>query len=701
MQGGPIRLNSPLSGPSIQGPSLVSFPAHAETGILTRPELAASFAQASQASAAPPAVPQSRSFLDSVIASAKSTVQIRRVDDVEPSAGPDVAAAPADMDLKEGDLAAAVKKVEALPAPQREAFVSLARQCQSAPRRRCDLDRARNHAPCRDKRGEERSETLIPCSASSSLSSASSLRPWRLPGSPTARVRSPSIGWAIRSRRPPLSAPLCWRAWSRHSCSPGRCFVISSAVPQPWPSHFRERRRRQGFDALTHGLLAIGVGDRQLAQRYANIARRSLPDEPLTALLKAQAAQLKGDRAAARRSFEAMLEQPETELLGLRGLFLEAKRGNDTAAARALAEQAVRRDPKLAWSVSALFDMQTREGDWKGALDTLAIARKNGTIEPDVAVRRRAVLLTAEARELEAPAPDKALALAMEALRLAPSLIPAAEISGRILASRGETRQASRLVARTWKLAPHPDLALVYAYAKPGEAPRERLKRVKTLASSTPDDIEGRVAIAVAAIEAHEWNEAEAALAPDLDGRPPARVCALMARIEAGEGNKGREREWLARAVRAPRDRAWIADGYVSDRWLPVSPVTGLVDAFEWKAPVDAIGKGDDSLLIEEHREQQDEPPEPARPAIQAPPPKQPEPSKPTVVVTVPQPAPKAEVSVARQVASEPERPRGPVPTSSPRVFVPPAAPDDPGIAEADPDESPASLERLRAAQIR
>ena len=71
-----------------------------------------------------------------------------------------------------------------------------------------------------------------------------------------------------------------------------------------------------------------------------------------------------------------------------------------------------------------------------------------------------------------------------------------------------------------------------------------------------------------------------------------------MARIEAGElGDKGREREWLARALRAPRDRAWIADGYISDRWLPVSPVTGAVDGFEWKAPVDAIGRGDDTLV--------------------------------------------------------------------------------------------------------
>ncbi len=482
--------------------------------------------------------------------------------------------------------------------------------------------------------------------------------------------------------------------------------------PAAMSAYFQERRRSQGFEALTRGLLAIGVGDRAQAQRYAGMARRNLPNEPLTALLKAQAAQLKGDRATARRAFEGMLDRPETELLGLRGLYLEAKRSNDTTAARVIAEQVVKRDPELAWSVNALFDMQARAGDWEGALNTLAIARQHGNVEADVALRRRAVLLTAEARDLEASAPAKALALANEALRLAPSLVPAAEIAGRLLASKGDSRQASRLIARTWKLAPHPDLALVYAFANPGNSPRERLKRVKHLASLTPGDIEGHIAIAMAAIEARDWREAEAALSPYLHDRPPARVCTLMARIEAGDGNKGREREWLARAVRAPRDRAWIADGYISDRWLPVSPVTGVVDAFEWKAPVDAIGKGDDTLLIEEGLDTPEPPPlvvsPPAQIEDQATPPDEP-PSKspapsgdgtapprvPIVEIKPAEPAPEAETS------KPPRHDLAPPPRREPQLYVPPRPPDDPGIAPADPDESPASLERFRTAQIR
>jgi HemY protein len=65
----------------------------------------------------------------------------------------------------------------------------------------------------------------------------------------------------------------------------------------------------------------------------------------------------------------------------------------------------------------------------------------------------------------------------------------------------------------------------------------------------------------------------------------------LFARLEEMEhGDEGRAREWMTRAVRARRDPAWTADGFVSDRWLPVSPVTGRLDAFVWMEPLGQIG---------------------------------------------------------------------------------------------------------------
>lgn len=362
-------------------------------------------------------------------------------------------------------------------------------------------------------------------------------------------------------------------------------------------SHLAKRRQKQGIDALSSGIIALGAGDKAAAVRSAIQARKSLPNEPLTHLLRAQAAQLSGDRTTARRIFEAMLAAPDTEQLGLRGLFLEAQREGETEAARHFAERAVALNPKLQWAVDALFELQCRQSDWSGALETLAISRKQGHVERALADRRRAVLLTAQALAAEEGDPERALTLALEAHGLAPDLVPAAAIAGRLLASRGNTPRAAKILQRTWSRSPHPDLATAYAFARIGDSPRDRLDRVKQLAALSPMSIEGPIAVASAAIEARQYDEARAALEPLLHERLTQRVATLMARIESESGDKGRVREWLARAVNAPRDPAWTADGFVADRWAPISPVTGQLDAFQWRVPVEAVDKGDGELL--------------------------------------------------------------------------------------------------------
>ena len=363
-------------------------------------------------------------------------------------------------------------------------------------------------------------------------------------------------------------------------------------------NYFNRRRQQRGLDALSSGMIAIGAGDRSLATRYAMQARKSLPNEPMTHLLRAQAAQLSGDQATARRIFEAMLGSPDTEQLGLRGLFLEAEKEDETEAARQFAERAVGLNPKLGWPLDALFDIQCRQADWAGALETLVTGRKHGHFDKATTDRRRAVLLTAQAQAAEDNDPVRAMNLAREAHGLAQDLVPAAAIAGRLLAARGNTPKAIRVLQRTWKRAQHPDLATAYAYARHGDSPRDRLERVKQLANFVPSSAESAIAVATAAIEAKDWSTAREAIAPMLESRLSQRVCTLMARIEGEEhGDTGRVREWLARAVNAPRDPAWTADGIVSDRWAPASPVTGALDAFEWRVPLEAMEKSDDAMI--------------------------------------------------------------------------------------------------------
>lgn len=390
----------------------------------------------------------------------------------------------------------------------------------------------------------------------------------------------------------------------------------------------RRKRERKGLDALSLGLIAVGSGDKEQARKLSAQAYKLMPQEPLTGLLRAQTAQLHGDRAAAREIFQAMAEKPDTEMLGLRGLFLEAKREQHTEAARLFAERAMERNPDLAWSVNALFELQCRASDWEGALRTLDIALRHKQIEKPIAERRRAVLLTAQAQDAEEADVNRARQLALEAHKLAPGLVPAVEIAGRIMASQGDATRAAKVIAKTWELSPHPDLAFTYAHLRPGDGPRDRLKRVRHLAQWSPDPREAAIAVATAALDAREWGEARAALEPYVESRPQARICTLMARVEGGEtGDQGRVREWLARAVRAPRDPAWTADGYISDQWSPVSPITGELDAFEWKAPVELIAATEPLIIEDTNRPaasvtQVSEQPATPEPDTVAPPPK-------------------------------------------------------------------------------
>src|SRR5258705_5959092 len=146
-----------------------------------------------------------------------------------------------------------------------------------------------------------------------------------------------------------------------------------------------------------------------------------------------------------------------------------------------------------------------------------------------------------------------------------------------------------RMVGTAWLARPHPDLAEAYAHVRLGDSARQGLVRVETLAAKTPGDIEGALAIARAAIDATEFARAREALA-GFTAMPTQRVAMLMAEIERTEhGDSGKARAWTLRAVRARHDPVWTADGYVSDRWRPVSPVTGRLDAFQWQTPLAAL----------------------------------------------------------------------------------------------------------------
>jgi HemY protein len=459
----------------------------------------------------------------------------------------------------------------------------------------------------------------------------------------------------------------------------------------------RERRHARGRHAITHGLLAIGHGDSTAARLHADVARRHAAHDPLALLLHAQSAQLNGDREG------AMAEREDTRLLGLRGLFIEAQRADDPVSAVLIAEEALKLAPSSTWASHAVLGFRCAKGDWSGALSILDNNLSSGLIDKAAYRRQRGVLLTARALELENVDRDLSRESVMEAVKLAPTLVPAAVLAGKYESEAHQVRRSMRIVETAWLAHPHPDLADAYAHVRLGDSARQRLVRVETLAAKTPGHIEGALAIARAAIDASEFARAREVLAP-FTATPTQRVAMLMAEIERTEhGDSGRARAWTLRAVRALHDPVWTADGYVSDRWRPVSPVTGRLDAFKWQTPLAALPSDKHATVEASPFEQamlapsrRDEPPRepPAEaatpPAAQDNSPQAAAVAEPTPVAAPAPPPPQSESPPA--TAAPLFRARRDIPKGSPQDI--PAVipiirpPDDPGI-----DDEPVSDE--------
>jgi HemY protein len=453
-------------------------------------------------------------------------------------------------------------------------------------------------------------------------------------------------------------------------------------APRGIAGHLRHRRAVRGQHAIARGLVAIGAGDARGARRFAAEAARLVGPEPLLLLLQAQTAQLTGERDGADAAFRAMAERHDTKLLGLRGLFIEARRRNDAVAARAFAEEAAKAAPSLAWAGQAALEFRCMNGDWPGALEALERNRNGGLVDKATFRRQRAVLLTARALGLMDADRSAARELAVEAVKLSPELVPAAALAGRLLAESGDRRRAGRLIEVAWRANPHPDLAGAFADVVPGSSARDRLMRMRALRRLAEGNPESALAVARAALEAREFAEAREALKPLL-AAPTRRVLTLMAQLEEAErGDIGRAREWMARAVTAAHDPAWTADGFVAETWMPVSPVTGRLDAFQWRVPVaDLTPRGP---VIDEIEPEPLPPPAitiDAAPERAAPVPGG-APDRPPKVIPIPPPEDAPDASPRKAAPPiEPSRPK----TETPPLLV--HAPDDPG-PEAAPRRS-------------
>lgn len=358
--------------------------------------------------------------------------------------------------------------------------------------------------------------------------------------------------------------------------------------------YFDRNRERKGYQAYAEGMIALAAGEPKTALARAAKAERYLSRPELTTILTAQAAQAAGDTKRATTAYKALLADPKSRFIGIRGLIGQKLAEGDRETALKLAQKAFELRPRHRETQDLLLELQAERSDWAGARATLGAKLRSGTIPRDVHRRRDAVLALQEAKAIIADGSDiAAREAAIEAHRLSPDLIPAAVMAARSYIAKGDTRNATRVLKKAWEATPHPDLAAAFAEIAPQETPAERLKRFRTLTAIRPEDDETRMLLAELNLAAEDFPAARRALGDLVSRHPTRRSLAIMAAIERGEGaDEAVVRGWLARTLTAPRGPQWVCDKCQSihSEWAPVCGNCGGFDTLSWREPVETSG---------------------------------------------------------------------------------------------------------------
>ena len=365
---------------------------------------------------------------------------------------------------------------------------------------------------------------------------------------------------------------------------------LGFALPGQIIARRRSRRLQEGLGFLCDAMTAAAASDKS---RAMSLARRGLErmeserERDIGFLLATRIARIAGDDSAGVSYAHEMLSRPSLEFLALKSLFEQAIDRDDGLGAMEYARRALRLRGDALWAIRAVFEHAARHRQWHEALECLDAARRAKAFSPEIEQRNRALVLCALALQAESDEDnEKGVSMALEATGLLPDFSPVVAVAARLCARTGRTRKGERIIETAWASAPHPDLVDAWLLLHEEETADERSNRIERLVRHNRGHKESRIALARAHLIAREYSLVRSLLTPLFETSTPSRrVCLLMSEVEAGLGNRGAHRDWLAHSRNAPADACWYCDGYAGDVWQPICPASGVFDAMRWGTP--------------------------------------------------------------------------------------------------------------------
>ena len=326
-------------------------------------------------------------------------------------------------------------------------------------------------------------------------------------------------------------------------------------------------------------------------------------------LIAAEAATRMGDKAGAKKRFEALRSTDDGKLIGLRGLLTEARASGKESEALRLARSALAENSKSPWVLKTLFALEVGAGEWLSAISTLRKLEKAGLIDSALSKRHLAALNHAMAVEKRlAGNLDGARKLFKQATSLRGDL--AATVIALVQMEKADNHmsKAKTLLAKAWTVMPHPEYITALDQLDPTMTSKTWVRAVTALIKGLPDHPASRRVLAKAYIKDGQLPAAGAIIDQLIEQGPIKATYRLQAEYLEAIGEDGE----LARnkVYGASADPAWQCDdcGHLPQHWSTHCDNCGHFDTLDWQdepLPVSAftltVDSGDSiALLLED-----------------------------------------------------------------------------------------------------
>ena len=352
--------------------------------------------------------------------------------------------------------------------------------------------------------------------------------------------------------------------------------------------YLNRSRQTKGSKALSSALISFYEGDSVEALVHSNKAKKLLKNDKLSLLINAQITKKSGDTKLALASYKKLLGQKDTRLVALSGIVSEKIKSGEFKIALELSKKNVELYPKNIGNINTLFNLQLQEKDWKGAVKTLQRRKAVEKIPRESFLQQEAILIFEDAQEkFEAGLSQEALSGTLVAVRQFPSFVAALCFLTKLENSSRNKRRVEKILQKAWSLFPHPDIAKSYASLVKVESPEKRLKRFEPLIKINESDPQTMILKAELFLATEDFSKAKELISALANDNPDNYILALMAAVErASGGNDKIVREWLTKAVYAPKSPTWICNecGFQSE-WISICQSCDCFDSMRWARP--------------------------------------------------------------------------------------------------------------------